>query len=563
MNANELTDECSAGSDTLDRQAPSAGESEQSAATHMLMEEDGSQPNPARKIPHGLRTRPASPSSDKPFVPAAVKESVGGRRVRAFIKMRPEDFQVEECPQKGFCLTATMRSDFTDDFLQNLKGKGKPGLVGATIVKYKRTQYDVVDDCAAKLGIPKHWVTFAGMKDGQSISASRIVFQNVHIDDVLALSGRKHEHGDGWWSLKDVTEAVETLENGMLYSNRFTLRVLVPGLHKQEILSYVNEKLGRLRSLGQEFGRDFSQESDGEQLIIIPNAFGGQRDGRRCNLKEIGETFWRQGAWPAIRRFICENSGKECQLARRLREEIAEVWSWLDHSQKCAQPADPRQYFAEMLKILEQPHPIERDAKGKPKPSYEVLSLTVEHEILKKLAAGMPVTQVMQSMHKKFSLWIGAYQGYWFNQVLSRLLRKEICLRNGASSIPLLACTPEAIRFYQRHCPEALPLKEGKMARAGGGLDPNDIEVDETVKQMFLVPRRKCGRDGRERENSPWRKAFIPVMGLKHGAEDGVWLAQFELRSGAYATVLLECLFDIGENFRYYDRNRGSRRQGR
>lgn len=478
------------------------------------------------------------------FVPPEVREYIGGPKVRAYYKVKPEDFIVEERTQVDHLCTISQESDLTPEQIARLNETGRPGLVGLTVVKYKRTQYDVVDDLSAKVQTPKDWLTFAGMKDYQAWCSSRKVYANVHMDDIRELEGKKFEHGDGWWMIKDVTGAAATLENGNLVSNRFTLRVLLPGMTAEQIMEYVNKKLDGLRKLAADIGKDLGRGDFGsEAQILIPNAFGGQRDGRRRNLKDIGETLWRKGARAAVRRFVCENSGNECQLARKIRKDLDDHWGWLEFSEKTGNQTDATQYFQEMLRILEQPHPHVRETNGKPRPSFEVLSMTVEHEILKKLSTGMSFEDVMGTMYKKFSLWIGAFQSYWFNQVLARVLRKEIVLR-GSGSIPLLTCSPEAIRFYQRYCPEALPLRGNcQKPQPNRQIGEWMLEVDPTVKRMFLSPRRSDnGRD-----NSPWRKALIPVIGLTHRAEDGVWYPQFELRSGAYATVLLECLFDIDQ----------------
>jgi tRNA(Glu) U13 pseudouridine synthase TruD len=492
------------------------------------------------------------------FVPAEVKEYVGEEKVKARYKVEPEDFIVEEWHKADHICTINEENDLTDAQIAALNASGKPGLVGFTVVKKNCTTYDVQDDVGAHLEVPKYYVTFGGMKDGKAVTSNRHVGQNVHLDDVLELAGKRYVHGDGWWFIKDVALASEPLDNGMLVGNRFRVRVLVPGMKGPEIDAYVNRKLDGLRKLAVELGRDLGRDFGDDPQILIPNAFGGQRDGKRRNLKDVGETLWRKGPRAAVRRFLCENSGNEKQEARALRDELADQFGWLEFSEKSGQEADSRPYFWEMRKILERPM---RNREGQVQESYKVLSMTVEYEIVKKLAVGISYEDVMASMFKNFSLWIGAYQAYWFNRVLARIIRKEIILR-GSGSIPLLTCTPEAIRFYQRYCPEALPLKPDSNALASNrALGEWALEVDPTVKRMFLTPRK--GRNGRE--NSPWRKALIPVMNLKHHSTDGVWHAEFTLRSGAYATVLFECLFDVEQSSepRHEVRHRHGARGGR
>lgn len=481
------------------------------------------------------------------LVPVELRE-IGGDKVRAFYKVRPEDFTVEERTVSNHLCTV---SDASDLLVSSPAFDGTaPGMVGVTARKYRRTHYDMQAAIASLFAIPKLYVTYAGMKDGNAFTASRLVIQGVSLDDVVKQCGKKFEHGNGWWSLKDAVPAARTLEHGMLVSNRFTIKVMVPGLNANQILEYVEGKLKNLRELAADLGKDLCHECGTEPQLLIPNAFGGQRDGRRRNLKDIGETIIRKGVRAGIRRFLCENCGIESQQARQIRADLDFTWGWLEDAEENNKEVDPKGYFCEMMTTLEQKH------WQTGKPAYEVLSMTVEYDICKKLASGMSYEAVAERLFKKFSLWTGAYQSYWFNQVLARVLRKEIVLR-GSGSIPLFVCTPESISFYQRYLPEALPLKPG--CQPNGKITENDLEIDPTVKRLFLLPRKS----GNGRLSSPWRKALVPVVGLKHHAEDGAWYAQFELRSGAYATVLLECLFDLQQDagrFQRTVRNTSGRR---
>ncbi len=235
---------------------------------------------------------------------------------------------------------------------------------------------------------------------------------------------------------------------------------------------------------------------------MFPNAYGRQRLGRRQNLFHVGATLLEKGPEEAIRRFLCETSPNEKPLASDLRQQIEGQW-----------------YYFDRIKDL-----LESRTPGGP--AHRALNMDVEHSIVSKLVQTGSFLKVVESMNDEFTLWVGAYQSYWFNQALAGYLRGEIPAPQGGS-FPLLVCDPDAERFYKRYLPEAIP----------SSMDPD-------VQRLFLTPRKN--RNGRP--SKPWRKALIPINNLTHSAEDGVWHCQFELRSGGYATTLLGLLFDIDQD---------------
>jgi Uncharacterized conserved protein len=121
---------------------------------------------------------------------------------------------------------------------------------------------------------------------------------------------------------------------------------------------------------------------------------------------------------------------------------------------------------------------------------------------------------------------VGAVQAYWFNQLLARFLDGELPLdtQHGDPRIPLLIDEPRTIKFYRQHCPEAIPP-----------------QMDETVRRMFLSPRRQYAR-------GPRRPVYVPVKDFEYTCEDGAVEMKFQLGSGCYATVFLSMLFDISDD---------------
>jgi TruD family tRNA pseudouridine synthase len=407
------------------------------------------------------------------FVPPVLMRFLGQDRVPALIKQSPEDFQVEERQTDKQC-TVTPESDWSEDFASS---PVKRGLISMTLVKRQKTTFAAVYEVARRLGVKPENVTYAGLKDRWALTAQRIVVEGITLDEARRHCCPEAIRGAGWF-LKDPVPADRRLSKGQLLANRFTLKVKVPGLTAEQIQAYVEPRLAAILESG------------------CPNLYGRQRLGRRQNLYHVGDTLIHEGAEAAIRRFLCETSPNERPQATEMRKRIDEQWY----------------HFDRISDMLEHTH--------------QQLNMDVEYKIAKMLWETGSFEKTMHGMQQEFSLWVGAYQSYWFNQALAGVLQGDIPL-NGGGSIPLLVCDPESERFYRRYLPESV---------AG--------QVNAEVRKLFLTPRR----NGRGQVSRPWRKAIIPVMDLTHRSEDGIWYCQFELRSGAYATTLLSLLFEMDQD---------------
>jgi TruD family tRNA pseudouridine synthase len=437
------------------------------------------------------------------FVPAEVMEYIGKGRVPARIKVKPEDFIVEERQGTNKLCTVAPNSDFDDSYDVVT---GKPGLVGVDLVKTRINTFDAINRLAQELRLPKNRISFAGLKDRWAVTAQYVVIDTggteVTIDTIRRSCMPEKIRGAGWF-IKNARPAASRLSKGQLQSNRFTLNVQVPGLSAQQILDYIEPRLRQLEANGW----------------VIPNAYGRQRLGRRQNLHLVGKTLIESGAEAAIKQFLCDTApGVEREAATRLREFTREQWYYFDRVQeRMEQPLDGG------------------------RPAYECLNMGVEYEIVCHLVEHGSFEAVMQAMKDDiFSLMIGAYQSFWFNQALVMSMRGEITLGSDGC-IPLLVFDKrwddksrretdvdgDALSFYKQYLPEAVPAK-----------------VDPTVRKLFLTPRR----NHRGQASVPWRKAMIPVVEMQHTAEDGVWHCQFELRSGGYATTLLGLLFGLDQD---------------
>ncbi len=423
------------------------------------------------------------------FVPDGITNFLCHDRVPCRIKMRPEDFVVEERGQDGKLYTVDPVYVHPEDCAST----SSPGLVGVTLVKRCLTTYSAIYQLARGLGISAGKVSYGGLKDRWALTAQRIVIADVFVEDVVRMCCPETIAGKGYF-LKDPQPTQFKLQAGKLQSNRFTLNVSLPGLRKAEIDQYLAPRLKLLSQRADQL-RVGSAGADDE--FLIPNGYGRQRLGPRQNLAKVGAVLIAEGAESAIYRFLTEKSGKEKAGALALRDEMANLWP----------------NFTAIKSALE--------------PAYSDLNLDLEYLIATRLArCGGNFNQVVQILPDEFKLWVGSYQSYWYNQVLERFLRGEVNL-GGSQCIPMFMFEPECEAFYRKNCPEAIPTR-----------------VDPIVKKLFLTPQPN--RKGKI--VAPWRPALIPVRNLTHRSEDGMWRCQFELRSGGYATTLLAVLFQLEQD---------------
>jgi tRNA(Glu) U13 pseudouridine synthase TruD len=172
------------------------------------------------------------------------------------------------------------------------------------------------------------------------------------------------------------------------------------------------------------------------------------------------------------------------------------------------------------------------------------LNLANEYTLVKRITELRNIDDAIRELKKDITgLWVGAYQGYWFNRALEKVLSGEVQVNDGR--IPLYIKEKTTEDWYRRH-------------NLGNAIvDP----VDPFVLETFLTPpqrfkRAKSGhafnrrgavhRDFRPPETpGPRRNAMIRVSNFKHDIEDGLWKVNFELESGGYATSVLQMFVDL------------------
>lgn len=300
--------------------------------------------------------------------------------------------------------------------------------------------------------------------------------------------------------------------------NRFELKIVIKNQDKASVESYL---LPRLEKLAR-------------RQNYVPNAINMQRLAARQKGHLDGYTLIT-GDYPApkgvhafgtaseaaLYRFLFETTGRENPAAEELRRDIEGSWLY---------------DFPGMKRKLER-----NDA-------YRQLNMSVEYKIAERLADIQQYRgdfqAVVASMSEECSLWIAAWQSYWWNQVLGRKLPhwvKQMELAEQGRTkfdpsergIPTLMDTVQARQYYERlpYCKEAL----------------NHLrKADPFIRDQFLKPFGN---------KSPWRNAFIRVDGLSHsvnnelvdGNEQTVVNISFNLPAGAYATTFLGFLFELEE----------------
>lgn len=435
-------------------------------------------------------------------------------------------------------------------------------MVAATLGKERLPTLGAADWLATELGkvlgreVRSKRISNSGLKDRWAETAQTIVIEGVSMDEIRRALPRlpAYTPGRAGFVLKDPRHAYDRVYKGDHGVNRFEITVRMNGT-KDEINAYLEPRLAKLQA----------------REMWIPNAFGRQRLGRRQNLHVIGRTLvtndyqlpthqnlppFASAAEAACYRFLFESTPSEPADAAAVRHEAEGMWLFQFHA---------------MAQLFEK--------------HYRQYNLGIEKKMTERLADERyegNFERVLDSMWDEVSLFVAAWQSWWWNQVLSKKMygwlkemdtakvqaerqgnapcscggschtcdnesddyrtgpckacrcarcsKRKITFNPSKKSIPILMATQQAREWYGRlpYCREAV-RELGK--------------ADAEVREMFLVPRNR--RDGQPKPYGPWRKAFIKVENFQHETGDGTWTATFDLRSGSYATTFLLLLFNL------------------
>lgn len=469
-------------------------------------------------------------NDSRTFCPAPALEGylapeLGQKRQSGKIKVNRHDFQVSELiPETGRYLTVGRESDFPSEALV-FENPHQRQRVWASMVKHGLSSYAAPDwlhnHLAEQLRRPhgSFSVKVTGLKDRRAETVQLIEIDGCSPAELQRLTWpltpEVELKGKVGFYLKDIRPALRPLHNGAHRINHFQIRVDLAGQSRDEITAYLLPRLERLRMLGG----------------WIPNFYGNQRLGGRQISHLVGQTGIAGGPYKtekkdepfssnveaAMHRFVCEASPAENPTVGDIRRQCRSFWLYR---------------FDKMAELLER--------------TYTTWNLGIEFKMASRLASDQyngDFNAVFASMKDETSLWVAAWQSYWWNQVLFHNLPDWTCqmeARNGFDPnkvwLPSLMDTPRSREFYSRldFCQTAL-----------WELD----QAEPVVHDMFLIPQLRRGHDNQEYRprEAPSRRAFIQVEGLDFQIRNGEVIFTFDLISGAYATTFLSLLWNLND----------------
>lgn len=481
-------------------------------------------------------------------LPALIKHGPGG----------PLKFIVREPDGNGGYLTVGAESDFSDDESQSAYAPAH-NMVIASMVKERETTFSAVDIVAKRLSkalkryISPDQITYSGLKDRWARTVQFITIEGVTVDEVKQVPWEILEDR-AFVFLKDIRPCTRPLNKGDHGFNRFEIVVDVPSYSAADISDHVGRVVRGL----------FNHNSR------ALNGVGRQRLGRRQNLHKVGRVALTgdltippsQGVPPfnsaleAANYMFLFDIGPEKPLAVETRTRLEPCWLF---------------NFREM-----------RTQLGR---VYRGANMSFEMKIVERLADvdkyGGSFEEVMKSMRNEYSLWVGAWQSYWWNQGLSHQVEQSRL--NIHDEIPLPMCTQLSMRYYlaiSQRLPSIYTMfdelwKTKRFTRERPTtIDQVNRIIEDSIRAMresdcltrllFLVPRTLIDTHSSDTLHSQLRKAALAthnkygkkvkgpkrpamaeVRNLEYTCHDNELRVQVELGSGAYATTFLGQIFDL------------------
>ena len=522
------------------------------------------------------------------FLPREVAAFIGESRLRAVLKMQPCHFIVEEL-QKKFQTTFSGKSDLPP----NMVTDQNTGYIGLIMLCDRQTTAAGIEKLRAMLGLPRHVrISTGGLKDRWAWTSQLSVIPYKDMEKLKQILSRQGTFEEAMRRFgvffKDPHWVKGHLGKGHLEGNRFSIKVLVEGAPKDVLVNYMEAAMDKARSMKETTAlanvAKAMRLADGD--VLVPNAYGNQRKGARQNLDKIGEILVNFGAEAAFKEFLLATTSNEGHRARDLRREMAKEWNEAEEviaeqRRRASESGDiaeiertaklevikMRMHLQGMLEVLEKP-----DRFANNRPAYEVCNMVYEWKLVRAMFVHLDYETVLRDPEVKddVSLWFGAYQGYFFNQLqkktqtgelhletmieetgkvidsivdsltdprIDKKRLKDSFLRNlQLMEVPLFSCEPVAMWFYQRFMPEAIPT-----------------QIDPLVRELFMG----AGNNNK----GPWRPPYVVPKGLEWFCEDGEVNFRFTLRSGAYATTFLGSLFNLVEAKKENNRNKNKNKK--
>jgi tRNA pseudouridine13 synthase len=248
------------------------------------------------------------------------------------IKNRYEDFIVEEITPGGKVLKVLKEPDMLPPINEQVPGETEESRrhVHFTVQKMGLTTFDVANILASLLGIPRHLVTHAGLKDKRAITSQRMCVPGGQFEKLGFL-----ELYDIW--LREPEYARAQIHIGDLWGNRFEIVL-------RDIEFPCEDRLDEINSL-----RD----------TPLLNYYGVQRFGVvRPFTHLVGKALIKNDYEQAISYMLSTQSEYESEQVTALREEIAA--GNLDESLLEELPSDFRYERTVIEYLMEHPGEYEK-----------------------------------------------------------------------------------------------------------------------------------------------------------------------------------------------------------
>jgi len=317
-------------------------------------------------------------SSGAHFMPDSVSDFMGRfPRKAARIKTLPKFFRVEEQTEASHRCTAGPESDLSAEHLFDAGSTGH--LIAVEMVKQCLTTPAAIDKVKALLGGgQKLRITYAGLKDRWAITSQRIVIEGASFDDVVRSCMPSQEQLDEYGVfIKNPIRTNRHLGKGRLVGNNFIIKVVVPGMSAAELEAYLTPRINFLTRGG---------------AVMIPNAFGKQRLGKRQNLFGVGHDFIHLGPEAGIKRFLTEKSPNESPWANDVRGKLESEWLSAEKRAATAGTSVANQvlHLQGMRQILEE--------GGQGRQAYQRLNMTIEYRIVCQLLQHLDYVRAMREL---------------------------------------------------------------------------------------------------------------------------------------------------------------------
>lgn len=389
-----------------------------------------------------------------------------------------------------------IRAELDDFFVEEVPLYEFAGVGDHTLFRVEKrglTTHQAVRDLARALGVSDREIGYAGLKDSRAVAQQWFSIEHILPERIEQLTIPR-------LTVLEISRHRNKLRLGHLKGNQFRIKVRPAGEPLERHMQRIQSELDRLQHAG------------------MPNRFGEQRFGARFDTWKIGRALLRKDADEAIALMLGRPGSQDHGPVRRARElfdagefsAAAEAWPRMFHEER------------RVLRALAGSH-------GKARAALRALS---------------PARR---------RLYLSAYQSHLFNQVLDqrmplglgRLLEGDLAWRHVGEAVFLVTDPereqPRADTFEISPTGPIFGFRCSRPQAAPGEMEAAVLDTEGLTAEMFREPglRLKGGRRPlRVQPVDPRVDALVD----EHGP---CLVLRFGLPSGAYATVLLNELFEL------------------